>query len=510
MSLMQPEEKTSLKKENILIVDDDVLVLETMRDMLEAGGYRTRAVSSARKALSLVQEEGFDLLLTDIKMPEMDGLELVQELRRRTPEIVSILITGYASVATARTAIRQGVYDYLLKPFDRTELTAAVENALGRKRLSEENVRLKGLVSLLQVSRAVAASSEYPELLEFIVRTAKEQTQSLGGSILLFDWTTQGVTMAAALGAWEYTALIANRILTKGVASLRAEIGEGLLLTDRESHPLREILACRRLGSELSAPRLKGGEILLLPIEVNEEVIGLLSVCREAEVRPLTEGELELLRILAAEVSVALRCKQSLSKTEDGCLACLRSIVSLVEGKLGHRRGHMERVARWSRQLGRRIGLTEEELEQVSLAASLHDLGKIGLEATLLEKATKPEALSPEEQSQLRSHPVTADEMLAPLPFLAEVRAIIRHHHERWDGQGYPDGLAAKEITPTMHVVILANAYDNLTSSFAWQLGLPSKEALRKLAEGKGTQFDPEMADHFIDMIRAAASGSNR
>ncbi len=100
-----------MKQENILIVDDDTLVRDLMQDMLDAEGYHTTAVESGKSALSIAQGSVFDVLLTDIKMPEMDGLELVQELRQVSPEIVSILITGHASIATARKAILEGVYD---------------------------------------------------------------------------------------------------------------------------------------------------------------------------------------------------------------------------------------------------------------------------------------------------------------------------------------------------------------------------------------------------------------
>ncbi len=213
-------------------VDDDTLVRDTMRDMLDAEGYHTTAVESGESALRVARRADFDLLLTDIKMPEMDGLELVQELQQLSPDIIAILITGYASIATARKAIREGVYDYILKPFDRSELTAAVESALGRKRLADENAKLKWLFGLVQVTQAVAAGSEYYQLLEFIVRTAITETKSTGGSIVLFDEAISGVTIAAATGRWEYAAQIANTVLNTGVASFREEMGRCILFTD--------------------------------------------------------------------------------------------------------------------------------------------------------------------------------------------------------------------------------------------------------------------------------------
>lgn len=492
-----------MKRENILIVDDEALVREMMRDMLDEEGYSTVAVESGKSALRIAQEANFDLLLADIRMPGMDGLELVQQLRQRSPGIVPILVTGYASVATARKAIQEGVYDYIVKPFDRSELTAAVEGALSRKRLADENARLRWLFGILQVAQAVAAGEEYHQLLEFIVRTAMAETKSTGGSIVLFELAVDGVTIAAAVGRWDYAAQIANTIVKRGVASFKAQMGRCLLLTDREQHPLFELLQCRRLDSELWAPTLRGAEVLLLPMEVDKETTGIFSICRESGPEPLSEGDLELLRILAAEAGTAVRNQQSLSKVEGGCLTCLRSIASQVDEKSVHANGHTERVAHLSRQLASRIGMTAEEVELVGLAASLHDLGKIGIGEAILNNV---HALSGEEQNLLMRHPVIADEILAPLQFLSKARAIIRHHHERLDGEGYPDGLSGQEITPAMHVVILANAYDNLTLSCARGLGVSQDEALLQLQEGKGTRFSPEITDSFVAMMKAGQS----
>ena len=276
-----------------------------------------------------------------------------------------------------------------------------------------------------------------------------------------------------------------------------------ILLTDREQHPLFGSVRHHRPDSEPRASSLKGGEILLMPLEADKEITGVLSICKESAQELLSEGDLELMRILAAEASVAVKNYQSLAKVEDSCLACLRSIALLVDSKSPYTVGHMERVAHLSRQLATEIGMTADEVELVSLAASLHDMGKIGIDETALNNTDE---LSPEEPSLIRRHPEIADESMAPLRFLSEARTIIRHHHEQCDGQGYPDGLSGQDITPAMHVVILANAHDNLTSGRPWRPPMHPDYAIRKLQEGKGTRFDPEIIDSFVAMMQARES----
>jgi len=158
----------------------------------------------------------------------------------------------------------------------------------------------------------------------------------------------------------------------------------------------------------------------------------------------------------------------------------------------------MERVAQLSEQLGCRIGLSEEEANTLKLAASLHDIGLIGISEAILNM---PGELAPLEWDMVRLHPIIGDEILAPLKFLSEVRYIVRHHHERLDGRGYPDGLLSDEITPSVRVVSLCDSYDAMTSPRPWRQAFAKDEAIAILKEEKGTKFDPEIADAFIDML---------
>ena len=175
-----------MKQDKILIVDDQPAELEMMKDILDHDGYEVVAVGSGEEALQLAHQ-AFDLLLTDIVMPHMGGLELIRAFQEVSPDTVTVLITGYASVETARAAIQYGAYDYIVKPFDRAELCSAVAKALERKKLADENIRLKQLVGLYGVSQAMNRSPDQREVLRFILNSGVSQTKSSGGAILLFD-----------------------------------------------------------------------------------------------------------------------------------------------------------------------------------------------------------------------------------------------------------------------------------------------------------------------------------
>lgn len=488
-----------MKAERILIVDDEPWSREMMQEMLEREGYRAIAVGSAEEALRRAEEERFDLLLADIIMPQMDGLELVRKIREVDSETIPMLITGYASIETAQAAMRQGVYDYIVKPFERAELSAAVAKALSRKRLAEENSRLKELVGLYKVSQSMVTSEEQREVLEFILDTAVHQTKSSGGAVLLFDTSRQGLVIAAALGSLEPAARVANAMLGAGVDAWVAEMSEPLLFTDVDRHPLLAKVRHWIPDQHLVAPKLKGVEMMLLPIKSEKEIFGVLNVYREGEAGLLAESDLELLTILATQAGVSIKGRQLFSELEEGCLAALCSIASWVDGRSLYTRGHMERVAQLSEELGSKICLSEGEIKTMKLGARLHDIGLVGVSESILNM---PGELTPQEWEMVKLHPVIGDEILSPLRFLSQARHIVRHHHERLDGTGYPDGLSGGEITSALQVVSLCDAYDAMTSPRPWRPALPREEAIARLQEEKGTKFEPPIVDAFVDMIK--------
>ena len=177
---------------------------------------------------------------------------------------------------------------------------------------------------------------------------------------------------------------------------------------------------------------------------------------------------------------------------------CGNMLASWIGGRIHHTRDHMERVAQLSEQLGHRLGLKETEVNAIKVGAALHDIGMIGVSEAILNM---PGELTSKEWDVVRLHTVIGDDILAPLKFLSGARDIARHHHERLDGGGYPDGLLGDEIAPAVRIVSVADSYDAMTSSRPWRQALPRDEAIAMLEEEKGTKFDPQVTSAFIDML---------
>jgi len=182
-------------------------------------------------------------------------------------------------------------------------------------------------------------------------------------------------------------------------------------------------------------------------------------------------------------------------------VSTVRSLVTAIEAKDPYTRGHSERVAVYAHQLGQRLAMPRADLDLLERAALLHDVGKIGIE---LDTLTSPAQLAAEEVRAIRQHPVIGSELVGDVEFLADTVPIVRHHHERFDGAGYPDGLIGEEIPALARVLAVVDSYDAMTSDRAYRTGMTEEQALAEIARVAGTQLDGDIASSFSQMIREA------
>jgi putative nucleotidyltransferase with HDIG domain len=176
----------------------------------------------------------------------------------------------------------------------------------------------------------------------------------------------------------------------------------------------------------------------------------------------------------------------------------LRALVAAVEAKDGYTHGHSARVAATSVRLGQRMGLRPQVLRRLAQGALLHDIGKIGIPDEILNK---PGALTREERARIEEHPVIGWDIVRRAPTLREALHAVRHHHERFDGDGYPDGLRGDEIPLVARIVAVADVWDALTSDRAYRPAWSRQRAVDHIAAARGTQFDPVALDAFLKLL---------
>jgi putative nucleotidyltransferase with HDIG domain len=180
----------------------------------------------------------------------------------------------------------------------------------------------------------------------------------------------------------------------------------------------------------------------------------------------------------------------------------LRALAAEVESEDSHTTAHTDRVALVARHLANRLGLRPEDEDTAWRGGKMHDIGKLGIPHTILNKRG---ALAADEWSVIRQHPLIGENMVRPLKSAAGLLPIIRHHHERWDGTGYPDGLQGEQIPLLARIVATCDAYDSMVSDRPYRLGRPPGTAVAILHSGRGSQWDPHLVDVLIEEVPALA-----
>lgn len=229
------------------------------------------------------------------------------------------------------------------------------------------------------------------------------------------------------------------------------------------------------------------------------EAFGLMAVKVEGREVKL-EQTIERLRQTTVElVQARASLQEALTQRTETYLGLLKALSLAIEAKDVYTKGHAIRVADLAMRLGHAVGLTPAEFRALEEAALLHDIGKMAFPDTLLGNLDPQ--LTLEQQVMVHEHPQRGVDILAPVPFLQDRLPMILHHHENWDGTGYPAGLAGQDIPLGARVLALVDAYDAMTTDRPYQEGVSREAALRRVRELSGTRFDPALADAFVELM---------
>ena len=331
-------------EDRILIVDDEEMICNLVARRLAKEGYSCSTAHNGKEALTLFLKDSFSIIISDMKMPEMDGLELLKRVKAVNSKMMVIMITAYADVDVAVEAMRLGAFDFIMKPIDLNLVVLSIRNALERKRLEEElDTYHKNLESLVEE------------------RTGKLQQ--------------------------------AYRILKK--------------------------------------------------------------------------AHLDSVKVLA----------------------------EAIDAKDPYTRGHSDRVTRMSLKIATHFDFSEARLETLEYGALLHDIGKIGIKDEVLQKRGP---LTSEEYLYIQEHPLIGVKIVEGVEFFKDKIPVIRNHHERFDGRGYPDGLGGEAIPFEARIITVSDAFDAMTSVRPHRGIMPLEDVLKELERCKGTQFDPQILEIFI------------
>jgi signal transduction histidine kinase len=277
-------------QERILIVDDEPYVLDICRRILEEN-YAVEIVSSGLEAIQLAQNNTFDLLLTDIKMPGIDGLETARELKRLNAEIVCVTMTGYSTMETAIKALRLGIDEFVIKPFAPEELNLAVERALEKERLRKENIRLKSLVPLFEFNKVLLTTINADEILAKVLNLAIENTAASAGILLMLADDSNKVIDEHRSGNSQH--LAALQPFEADLVNLLRTEAQQLTVDNTSQHPL--------LSQVVQTWQAEA--ITLTPLFVKKNVSGLLCLAKHSG--QFSPSEQNFLSVMTGQAAIA-------------------------------------------------------------------------------------------------------------------------------------------------------------------------------------------------------------
>ncbi len=521
--------QSSDEKMKILVVDDEQEICSLLSDVLRGEGYDVEVCTDSKNALSRITDVEYDGVITDLKMPVVDGLQVAKAVKMRCRETATIVVTAYASLQTAIGALRTGVDDYICKPFDIDQITEVVRKAisvrLAEKRnrslldqLRQSNSRLQqhekkladriirtsrnlmtsnsrltrrvGELSMLNdISKMLSNELNLDRLLAVSLKIVKEKMGVRGGIVMLADQSNGTLIVKSSLG-FERSSLGESLPIGSGVAGKVAEQRTFLLIED-----IHKEEAVRPAEFEVNGFT----SVLGVPLLAKDTLVGVLLVYDKANDEKFSGEDSHLLITIGAQMAIAIENARLYNVLQDSTLRTVQALATSLEAKDNYTSGHSARVTHYAMLLAERLGLADKMVLTLRYASQLHDIGKIGITERILNK---PEKLTDWEMAAIKDHPVIGERIIQSLDFLEDVRAIIRHHHERWDGGGYPDGLPGEDIPLLARIMAVADAYDAMTTARPYRGALSRAAAIEELTKNAGMQFDPRLVTEFLEVLK--------
>ncbi len=481
-------------------MDDDPGVQQSCRLLLRRQGYHTLEAPDGATALRLSRTHQIDLCLIDLTLPDGHGLDLLERLRELQPQTLAIVITGDQERAPLLRSLQLGVKNYLHKPFAVEQVAHLVDQTLAEDRQVKNRIRANIVGPLFELSERFLTDVDLKETFRQIVDMAAKQTEADVVSLMVLDEPTQTLAIEAAIGLPDDIVASARLPLGQGIAGWVAAMKEPLILIPDvcDHNAVRALLFRRELTAALCVPLLR-----------KERVVGVLNVGKYRPGASFTQGDIEMVSVLCRQAAVLIdnvrlfnQVSAKIGELETAHFDTIKALAGALESKDFYTRHHSDRTVAHADLTGQQLGLSLEERLHLRYAAILHDIGKIGIPETILNK---PARLTEEEYTLMKRHPLIGAAIVEHIAFLHPVIPLIRHDHERWDGLGYPDGIKGETIPIGARIIAVVDAYDAMAIDRVYRKAPGHEFALRELRRCAGTQFDPAVVEAFLSIVTLPA-----
>ncbi len=480
---------------NILVVDDEEYIRDIFQEYFKTSGeYTVLTACDGFEALDIVNKQNIDCCFTDLSMPRLDGLELTRQIHLLDNTIPVVVMTGYPSMEKAIETLKNGVVDFLTKPFQINQILPTIKRVMAERSLFVENILLKeeaekskrlleinqelqlkikevGTANLILQKLNQATSSE--ELFNILVSLTGEIT---GCDEAHFCFVTQEMQEHAIISSYfkdESKSMADSDWLAKNIIKKVADDG----------------VPCRIKGNN------GAGSIIGIPLKIKSKIFGILTAGARNGPNVFSEKDIYFLNFLAEKASFLVENLALYENLYENLFSTLYAFVETIEARDPYTKQHSTMVSKYAMTIAQACDCEPEEIAKLNVVGLLHDIGKIGIPDNIL---LKPGRLTEEEYEVIKRHPIIGSNIIGHLGMWTDEQKIIRHHHERFDGTGYPDGLKGQEIPRLARILSVADVFDALTTDRAYRKRMPEAVAVKIINENSGSQFDSGIVEVFL------------
>lgn len=472
----------------ILVLDDEEGIINTIKIMLNRNGYYCKGITDPIEAIDVLKNENFDMLILDYIMTPINGDEVVSRLRQFNKDIYILMLTGHKDLAPPLDTIKVlDIQGYCEKSDRFDQLLLLIES--GIKSISQMRTIKQfkdGLNKILQTVPKIYQLQPITTIMEEILKGLMPLVNSESAFILIDDFNNNTNE---------------KKVIFKGVGTY--DIPTEDLIEKLSPYLMEQIGKSREMNEVLS---LESGMIYPLHNEYNTSM-GVIYI----ESKDFKEGK-ALIEIYARQAASSINNahldslinmkKEELDWTykelKKRYLDTIEALRLTVDAKDIYTRGHSDRVAYYAMKLGRAFNLPEDQIELLRLAGIFHDIGKIGTADDILFKTDK---LEYDEYEEIKKHPLKGAYILSAISMFQDVVPLVKYHHERIDGKGYPEGLKGDEIPFLARILSVADAFDAMTTDRKYRSKLNIEDAILQFKMNAGTQFDAEVVDMLIKIL---------
>ncbi|MDI6736813.1 MAG: GAF domain-containing protein [bacterium] len=481
---------TKADQGSLMLLDEkkQILTIKVAYGLSEATQKLVR-IKIGEPIAGLVAKEGKPLLLTHqilSENPRFSDLKERKQIKsalsvplKVKDEVIGVLNLNHT---TAENSFTQE--DISPMTIFAAQAAVAIENAMlfatAQKHTDE-------LIILNKIGKLLTATFDQGQVVKLMSKTLEEMIKFDVLALLLLN-PEQGVLNIISSTTISEKSIeeIKSHLIDILRKSINWRFDKNPIIIQKEIKTKTEEVTTQTINSTLS-----------LPLVAKDETIGAVSIS-SFQPDAFTEDNLRMLSTLAPQVAIALENARIYLDMQELYTSTVEALASEIETRNPYTRGHSERVTHYSAEIAKRLGFNIREIETIKYAGLLHDLGKIGISDDVL---LKPGKLTDEEYEQMKHHPIKSESILRIIAFLREILPIVRHHHEHYNGKGYPDGLKGEQIPLGARIIAVADAFDAITSDRPYRQAKSMEEAVEIIKECTETQFDPQVVQTFLEII---------